>query len=79
MEKKLLFLLKKDFPKLKYNKNDNLKKIELKDINGWDSLSSINFYIKLQKKINIKIDIKDIIRLKTLNDIIFFINKCKKK
>jgi acyl carrier protein len=79
MEKKLLFLLKKDFPKLKYNKNDNLKKIELKDINGWDSLSSINFYIKLQKKINIKIDIKDIIRLKTLNDIIVFINKCKKK
>ena len=79
MEKKLLFLLKKNFPKLKYNKNDNLKKIELKDINGWDSLSSINFYIKLQKKINIKIDIKDIIRLRTLNDIIVFINKCKKK
>ena len=35
-------LSKKEFPNFKI-KNFNISKIKLKDISGWDSLSSINF------------------------------------
>ena len=43
MEKKILNLVKKEFPNFKIKKNFNINKIKLKDISGWDSLSSIIF------------------------------------
>jgi len=49
MEKKIINLVKKEFTKFKIKKNFNISKLKLKDINGWDSLSSINFFLKLQK------------------------------
>lgn len=78
MEKIILSLLQKEFPKFKNKKKNNLEKIKLIDIEGWDSLSSINFYLKLKKNIKIKIDIMKMFNLKTVNDLIVYINRSKK-
>ena len=75
MEKKILTLLKKDFPKFRVPKNLNYKKIYLKDIKGWDSLSSINFFLKLQKATKKKINIVKIINCKTIYDVIKSLDK----
>ena len=70
MENQVISILNKNFKKLKIKKNQNLKKIKLNEINGWDSLSSINFFLKLQKVFDKKFDILKISQSKTVADII---------
>ena len=77
MEKKILNLVKKEFPNFKIKKNFNISKIKLKDISGWDSLSSINFFLKLQKISKKKIDIIKMSNLKSLDEVISYIKKKK--
>jgi acyl carrier protein len=77
MEKKIINLVKKEFTKFKIKKNFNISKLKLKDINGWDSLSSINFFLKLQKMSKKKIDIIKMSNLKSLDDVIGYITKKK--
>jgi acyl carrier protein len=78
MEKKITLLLLKEFPKLKLIKNLNIKKLKIKNIDGWDSLSSINFILKLEKKLKVKINILNILKLKTIEDLIEYVDKCQK-
>tara|TARA_B110000027_G_scaffold127715_1_gene147339 strand:+ start:1060 stop:1287 length:228 start_codon:yes stop_codon:yes gene_type:complete len=70
MENQVISILNKNFKKLKIKKNQNLTKIKLNEINGWDSLSSINFFLKLQKVFDKKFDILKISQSKTVADII---------
>ena len=51
MKNKILLELKKNFPKLK-NNNYNIATSKLKNIEGWDSLSSINFILKIEPIMN---------------------------
>ena len=74
MKNKILLELKKNFPKLK-NNNSNIATSKLKNIEGWDSLSSINFILKIEKKYKIKVKVDDIGKLKTINDLVLLFNK----
>lgn len=75
MENKILNLIKKQFPKQKFTKKKNLSLIKFTDIEGWDSLSSINFYLKIQNFSKKKINVAQIINFKTVKDLINFLKK----
>lgn len=75
MKDQIISILNKQFKKQKIRKNQDLTKIKLNEINGWDSLSSINFFLKIQKIFGKKFDIIKISKAKSVADIIKLLKK----
>ena len=76
IEKKLYNCLKKIFKKNKIPKN--IKSLKIGSFKSWDSLSHLNLLLTIEKEFKIKFPLKQIYEIRTIKQVIIFINKSKK-
>ena len=50
-----------------------------KDIPDWDSLSHINLVSSIEKKLNVRFDMRDLLDLKDVSDMVGLIQRLKQK
>ena len=75
--KKIKNCLKKIFP----NKNikDDLSKLKIGSYKSWDSLAHLNLLLLVEKEFKIKFPLKLIYEIRSIKEIISFLNKNKKQ
>lgn len=76
IEKKLHHCLKKIFKNNKIPKN--IKNLKIGSFKSWDSLSHLNLLLIIEKKFKIKFPLKQMYEIRTIKEVISFINKSKK-
>ena len=51
------------------------KDVSIRELPDWDSLKHLNFFLEVEKKLNIDIDISDFGQIVTIGDLIMVIKK----
>ena len=75
IEKKLFNILKKIFKTEKVPKN--IKKLKFGSFKSWDSLAHLNLLLLIEKDFKIKFPLKDMFEIRSIKQIIFFLQKKK--
>tara|TARA_B100001093_G_scaffold63061_1_gene52975 strand:- start:84 stop:314 length:231 start_codon:yes stop_codon:yes gene_type:complete len=75
IEKKLFNILKKIFKTEKVPKN--IKKLKFGSFKSWDSLAHLNLLLLIEKDFKIKFPLKDMFEIRSIKQIIVFLQKKK--
>ena len=76
INKKIKKCINRIFPKENVK---NINKLKIGSFKNWDSLAHLNLLLIIEKEFKIKFPIKLIYEIKTIKEIVFFINNNKKK
>tara|TARA_X000000950_G_scaffold259772_1_gene328479 strand:+ start:1325 stop:1561 length:237 start_codon:yes stop_codon:yes gene_type:complete len=75
VEKKLIQTLKKIFKTEKIPKD--IKKLKFGSFKSWDSMAHLNFLLQVEKDFKVKFPLKDMFNIRSVMQIITFLQKKK--